>query len=113
MRPGTAQIKGIRASNTICFMQFAFEAFSFEGMKKRVSKDRRSSLKAAAAVGAASLVDFPDNWSAADGQIKVGGLFSLTGTTAIIKRSLNKAGDSYPIRQCTTPTLGSEGTSHG
>jgi len=63
-----------------------------------MNKDRRSFLKATAALGTVSLVGFPHIWNknaslarAADGQIKVGVLFSLTGTTAIIEESLNKA----------------------
>ncbi len=63
-----------------------------------MNKNRRSFLKATAALGTVSLVGFPHIWSknaslarAADGQIKVGVLFSLTGTTAIIEESLNKA----------------------
>ena len=60
--------------------------------------NRRSFLKGTAAFGAASLVGLPHIWNkngslarAADGEIKVGVLFSLTGTTAIIEESLNKA----------------------
>ncbi|MBO6902788.1 MAG: transporter substrate-binding domain-containing protein [Rhizobiaceae bacterium] len=59
---------------------------------------RRKFLTGTAALGAASLGGFPHIWSknsmlarAADGQIKVGVLFSLTGTTAIIEESLHKA----------------------
>lgn len=59
---------------------------------------RRAFLKATAAVGAGVLGGFPHIWikdysiaRAADGEIKVGVLFSLTGTTAIIEESLNKA----------------------
>ncbi|MGO4834272.1 transporter substrate-binding protein, partial [Rhizobiaceae sp. 2RAB30] len=63
-----------------------------------VRNNRRNFLKATAALGTVSLVGFPHIWSknaslarAADGEIKVGVLFSLTGTTAIIEESLNKA----------------------
>ena len=63
-----------------------------------MKSNRRSFLKATAAFGTVSLVGFPHIWSknsslayAADGEIKVGVLFSLTGTTAIIEESLNKA----------------------
>jgi urea transport system substrate-binding protein len=59
---------------------------------------RRELLKGSAAVGAGLLTGFPHIWikdyslaRAADGEIKVGVLFSLTGTTAIIEESLNKA----------------------
>jgi urea transport system substrate-binding protein len=59
---------------------------------------RRTLLKGATAAGAATAVGFPHIWiknsslaRAADGEIKVGVLFSLTGTTAIIEESLNKA----------------------
>jgi len=59
---------------------------------------RRELLKGSAAVGAGLLAGFPHIWikdyslaRAADGEIKVGVLFSLTGTTAIIEESLNKA----------------------
>lgn len=59
---------------------------------------RRTLLKGATAAGAATAVGFPQIWiknsslaRAADGEIKVGVLFSLTGTTAIIEESLNKA----------------------
>jgi urea transport system substrate-binding protein len=52
----------------------------------------------AAAFGAGVISGFPHVWikddslaRAADGEIKVGVLFSLTGTTAIIEESLNKA----------------------
>ncbi|MGS4991611.1 transporter substrate-binding domain-containing protein [Roseibium sp. RP-7] len=60
--------------------------------------NRRNFLLGSAAFGAAGLGTFPHIWSknsglarAAGGQIKVGVLFSLTGTTAIIEESLNKA----------------------
>ena len=63
-----------------------------------MNNNRRTFLKASAAAGALSLVGFPHIWSknsslafAQDGEIKVGVLFSLTGTTAIIEESLNKA----------------------
>ena len=69
----------------------------FSGEKK-VKSNRRSFLKATAAFGTVSLVGFPHIWNknsslayAADGEIKVGVLFSLTDTTAIIEESLNKA----------------------
>jgi urea transport system substrate-binding protein len=59
---------------------------------------RRELLKGSAALGAGVLAGFPHIWikdyslaRAADGEIKVGVLFSLTGTTAIIEESLNKA----------------------
>ena len=59
---------------------------------------RRSFLKGTAALGAGLLGGFPHIWikdaslaRAAGGEIKVGVLFSLTGTTAIIEESLNKA----------------------
>jgi urea transport system substrate-binding protein len=59
---------------------------------------RRAFLKGSAAAGAGLLAGFPHIWikdyslaRAADGEIKVGVLFSLTGTTAIIEESLNKA----------------------
>ncbi len=59
---------------------------------------RRSFLKGAAATGAIVATGFPHIWNknmdlarAADGEIKVGVLFSLTGTTGIIEESLNKA----------------------
>lgn len=59
---------------------------------------RRNFLKGSAALGAGVLGGFPHIWikdyslaRAAGGEIKVGVLFSLTGTTAIIEESLNKA----------------------
>lgn len=59
---------------------------------------RRDFLKGAAAAGAFAATGFPHIWSknlslarAANGEIKVGVLFSLTGTTGIIEESLNKA----------------------
>ncbi len=59
---------------------------------------RRELLKTSAALGAASVVGMPHLWfkdaslaMAANGEIKVGVLFSLTGTTGIIEESLNKA----------------------
>src|SRR5437899_12322958 len=59
---------------------------------------RRTLLNGAAALGATAGVGFPHIWNknadlamAKDGEIKVGVLFSLTGTTAIIEESLNKA----------------------
>jgi len=59
---------------------------------------RRKFLRGSAAVGAGIIGGFPHIWikdyslaRAADGEIKVGVLFSLTGTTAIIEESLNKA----------------------
>ncbi|MGA7993538.1 MAG: transporter substrate-binding protein, partial [Bradyrhizobium sp.] len=55
-------------------------------------------LRNAAALGAFAGAGFPHIWiknadlaAAANGEIKVGVLFSLTGTTAIIEESLNKA----------------------
>jgi urea transport system substrate-binding protein len=74
-----------------------FGAFSFSGERK-VKNNRRNFLKGTAALGTATLVGFPHIWNknyslarAADGKVKVGVLFSLTGTTAIIEESLNKA----------------------
>lgn len=59
---------------------------------------RRKFLKGTAAVGAATAAGFPQIWIknaslayAAGGEIKVGVLYSLTGTTAIIETSLNQA----------------------
>jgi urea transport system substrate-binding protein len=59
---------------------------------------RRTFLKGAAALGAGTAVGFPGLWikdaslaQAAGGEIKVGVLYSLTGTTAIIETSLNQA----------------------
>lgn len=59
---------------------------------------RRDFLKGAAAIGGATAAGFPHIWiknsslaRAADGEVKVGVLFSLTGTTAIIEESLHKA----------------------
>ena len=59
---------------------------------------RRDFLKATAAAGAAATFGFPHIWMknadlayAAGGEIKVGVLYSLTGTTAIIETSLNQA----------------------
>ncbi|MGE0005099.1 MAG: transporter substrate-binding domain-containing protein [Parvibaculaceae bacterium] len=59
---------------------------------------RRAFLRGTAAVGAGLIGGFPHIWikdyslaRAADGEITVGVLFSLTGTTAIIEESLNKA----------------------
>lgn len=59
---------------------------------------RRDFVKGAAAAGTIAAVGFPHIWNknlslarAADGEIKVGVLFSLTGTTGIIEESLNKA----------------------
>jgi len=59
---------------------------------------RRQFLKGTAAVGAFAATGFPHLWikdaslaRAAGGEVKVGVLFSLTGTTAIIEESLNKA----------------------
>ena len=63
-----------------------------------MKNDRRTFIKHAAAAGAFTAAGFPHIWSknaslayAQSGQIKVGVLFSLTGTTAIIEESLNKA----------------------
>ena len=60
--------------------------------------NRRSFLKGSVAVGAFGATGFPHIWMkdsslayAAGGEIKVGVLFSLTGTTGIIEESLNKA----------------------
>ncbi len=59
---------------------------------------RRDLLKGAAVAGAAGAAGFPQIWIknasvayAAGGEIKVGVLYSLTGTTAIIETSLNQA----------------------
>ena len=64
-----------------------------------MKKDRRSFLqKAAVGAGVLAASNFPYIWVknsslayAAKGEIKVGVLFSLTGTTGIIEESLNKA----------------------
>jgi urea transport system substrate-binding protein len=60
--------------------------------------NRRGLLKAGAALGAGTAAGFPHIWTkgagvaqAASGEIKVGVLYSLTGTTAIIETSLNQA----------------------
>lgn len=60
--------------------------------------NRRSVLKGALAVGAGGVTGLPHIWVksaglayGAGGEIKVGVLFSLTGTTAIIETSLNHA----------------------
>jgi len=60
--------------------------------------NRRSFLKGTVAAGAFTAAGFPHIWIkdasqafAAGGEIKVGVLFSLTGTTGIIEESLNKA----------------------
>ncbi len=59
---------------------------------------RRTFLKGTVAAGAFAATGFPHIWikdsslaRAAEGEIKVGVLFSLTGTTAIVEESLNKA----------------------
>lgn len=59
---------------------------------------RRDFLRGTAALGAGLSVGFPHIWIknaglayAQNGEIKVGVLFSLTGTTAIVEDSLNKA----------------------
>ncbi|MBX5455116.1 MAG: transporter substrate-binding domain-containing protein [Acidobacteriia bacterium] len=59
---------------------------------------RRRFLQGAAGLAGAAAAGFPQIWiknadlaQAADGQIKVGVLYSLTGTTAIIETSLNQA----------------------
>ena len=59
---------------------------------------RRKFLQGAAAAGATAAAGFPHIWMkdmslarAAGGEIRVGVLFSLTGTTGIIEESLNKA----------------------
>ncbi len=59
---------------------------------------RRGFLQGTVGAGAFAATGFPHIWikdsslaRAADGEIKVGVLFSLTGTTAIIEESLNKA----------------------
>lgn len=63
-----------------------------------MSIKRRDILKGSIAVGAGLSAGFPHIWIkgasqayAAAGEIKVGVLFSLTGTTAIVEDSLNKA----------------------
>ena len=60
--------------------------------------NRRGMLQGAAATAAIGASGFPGIWikngslaMASDGEIKVGVLFSLTGTTAIVEESLNKA----------------------
>lgn len=59
---------------------------------------RRHLIRSSAALGAAGALGMPNLWLkngsaafAANGEIKVGVLFSLTGTTGIIEESLNKA----------------------
>lgn len=59
---------------------------------------RRDFLRGGAALGAAATIGMPSIWfknadlaMAQNGEIKVGVLFSLTGTTGIIEESLNKA----------------------
>lgn len=59
---------------------------------------RRTFLKGTVAAGAFAATGFPHIWlkdsslaRAAGGEIKIGVLFSLTGTTAIVEESLNKA----------------------
>jgi urea transport system substrate-binding protein len=68
------------------------------GKGKAMSFGRRELLKGAAVAGAAGAAGFPQIWikdasvaHAAGGEIKVGVLYSLTGTTAIIETSLNQA----------------------
>lgn len=63
-----------------------------------MSIDRRRFLKRTATAGVAAAAGFPHIWIknaslayAAGGEIKVGVLYSLTGTTAIIETSLNHA----------------------
>ncbi len=60
--------------------------------------NRRAFLRTSVAAGAAVTAGFPHIWfkdaslaRAANGEIKVGVLFSLTGTTAIVEESLHKA----------------------
>lgn len=60
--------------------------------------NRRAFVKGSVAAGAFTAAGFPHIWikdaslaNAAGGEIKVGVLFSLTGTTGIIEESLNKA----------------------
>jgi urea transport system substrate-binding protein len=67
-------------------------------MEETMAIRRRAFLRGAAALGAGAIGGFPHIWIkdaslafAAGGEIKVGVLFSLTGTTAIIEESLNKA----------------------
>ncbi|GAB5471067.1 MAG: transporter substrate-binding domain-containing protein [Rhodospirillales bacterium] len=67
-------------------------------MEAQVRIKRRHFIKGAAAASAAAAVGFPHIWNkdlslarASDGEIKVGVLFSLTGTTGIVEESLNKA----------------------
>lgn len=59
---------------------------------------RRTFLKSTAAAGVAGSVGFPHIWIkdsgaawAANGEIKVGVLFSLTGTTAVVEKSMHNA----------------------
>ncbi|WP_376960476.1 transporter substrate-binding protein [Azospirillum sp. A26] len=59
---------------------------------------RRNFLKSTAAAGVAGSVGFPHIWIkdsgaawAANGEIKVGVLFSLTGTTAVVEKSMHNA----------------------
>jgi urea transport system substrate-binding protein len=73
-------------------------AFVFLIQEQNMSTTRRSLIKNAAAFGAFAGTGMPHIWMknadlarAAAGEIKVGVLFSLTGTTAIIEESLNKA----------------------
>lgn len=63
-----------------------------------MKSNRRQFLMGGAALGTFAATGFPHIWNkssniarASDGEIKVGVLFSLTGTTAIIEESLNKA----------------------
>jgi urea transport system substrate-binding protein len=67
-------------------------------MEAKVRIKRRKFLQGAAAAGATAAAGFPHIWMkdmslarAAGGEIRVGVLFSLTGTTGIIEESLNKA----------------------
>src|SRR5437868_11174580 len=78
-----------------CEHREGFFRFFQEGQMKVT---RRSLLKNASAFGAFTAAGFPHIWiknmdlaTAQSGDIKVGVLFSLTGTTAIIEESLNKA----------------------
>lgn len=63
-----------------------------------MKSNRRQFLTRGVALSTFAATGFPHIWSknsdlakAADGEVKVGVLFSLTGTTAIIEESLNKA----------------------
>jgi len=74
------------------------DGFFVPNWEGRMKINRRSFVKGTAAAGAFTAAGFPHIWIkdsslayAAGGEIKVGVLFSLTGTTGIIEESLNKA----------------------